>query len=375
MILMVSCDRSVPSFLGTVNCRPARNCADVGAMDVRLAVMKNVHLVIPDLFLPQEIAADVCAGLSLPALQKMLAQAQLQPLPPDTLEAWLCETFGVAEQAVAPVTLRADGIAPDAAYWLRADPVHLRLQRDQLVMQPQLPLVSDEAAQLCASLNAHFSDTGLSFFAPDAQRWYLRLDSAPEITTSPIAQVTGRNVHAYLPQGPDALRWHGIFNEIQMLFFEHAVNQAREARGELPINSVWLWGGGRAPEKLLRPFVSVYGDSPLALALAQTTGLPVAALQADAARFVARDEGDVLVVWEGLRDALQQGDLHAWRNELQRFESSCAAPLLAALSAGRISQLTLEIPHGVSSRRLVLTRAALWKLWRRSKPLARLIGG
>jgi hypothetical protein len=178
-----------------------------------------------------------------------------------------------------------------------------------------------------------------------------------------------------LPQGPDALRWHGIFNEIQMLFFEHAVNQAREARGELPINSVWLWGGGREPEKLLRPFARVYGDSPLALALAQTTGMSVAALQADAARFVASDEGDVLVVWDGLRDALQQGDLHAWRNELQRFEASCAAPLLAALSAGRISQLTLEVPHGISSRRLALTRAALWKVWRRSKPLARLIGG
>jgi len=335
--------------------------------------MKNVHVVIPDLFLPQEVADDVCAGLKLPALEKLLARADSQPLAAPTLEALLCEFFGVADQAIAPVTLRADGIAPDEAYWLRADPVHLRLQRDQLVMQPQQPLAADDAAQLCASLNAHFSDAGLQFFAPHPQRWYLRLDTAPQISTKPIAQVTGRNVHAHLPQGTDALRWHGIFNEIQMLFFEHAVNQAREARGELPINSVWLWGGGREQGKLLQPFFRMVGDSQLASALAQKAGIPFTPWSDDALRSVAHEEGDALIVWQDLRDALQQGDLHAWRNELQRFEASCAAPLLAGLSVGRIAQVTLDVPHGAGSQRLVLTRAGLWKLWRRHQPLARLI--
>ena len=36
---------------------------------VKLAVMKNVHLVVADLFLPKEFAAEVCAGLQLPALE------------------------------------------------------------------------------------------------------------------------------------------------------------------------------------------------------------------------------------------------------------------------------------------------------------------
>ncbi len=333
--------------------------------------MRSIHLVIPDLFLPQEVAAEACAGLVLPALEKLLARAQTEHMQVESLEAWMCKAFGVGGQAIAAVTLRADGMMPGAAYWLRADPVHLSIQRDQLILQPDVSLDAGEAAQLCASLNAHFAAEGLHFFAPHPQRWYLQLDFAPDMTTSILAQVSGRNVHAYLPQGPDALRWHGVLNETQMLLFGHAANQAREARGELPANSVWLWGGGRAEEQLARPYAKVCGDSGLAEAFARAAGIPCELMPEDAARCADANGGDVLVVWEGLRRAIQRGDLRAWRDSLQRFENCCAAPLKDALRTGRIAQLTIEVLQAGASRRFVLTRAAMWKLWQRPKPLAR----
>lgn len=336
--------------------------------DDKLATMKSALLVVPDLFLPKEIAADVCADLPLPALEKLLARAQPEPLSAESLEAWLCEAFGVDGQAIAPVTLHADGMEPGSSYWLRADPVHLRLQRDQLILQPDVPLSPDEAAQLCAGLNTHFTGDGLRFLAPHPQRWYLRLDAEPGMLTRPLAQVAGRNIHAHLPQGPNALRWHGVFNEIQMLFHEHAVNQAREERGELPVNSVWLWGGGQSVKPLLRPFAGVYGDSPLAAAFAQAAGIPSAALPDDVRDCAGEEEGEVLLVWEGLRRAIQCGDLHAWRASLQHFERCCVAPLMETLRAGRIARLTLDVPDSGIARRFVLTRGAAWKLWRRAKP-------
>ena len=332
---------------------------------------KNIHLLVPDLFLPQEVAGEACAGLALPALEWLLARAQPQPLAADTLEAWLCDMFGVSGQAIAPVTLLADGMLPGDACWLRADPVHVRMQREQMMLQADVVLNADEAAQLCASLNAHFAVDGLRFFAPHPQRWYLQLDSVPDMVTKPLAQAAGRNVHAHLPQGPDALRWHGMFNEIQMLFFEHAVNLAREARGELPINSVWLWGGGSAAGELRRQFTRVVGDSPLAAAFAQAADIPHAALPDDLGRCSADNEGNVLIVREGLRRALQQGDLTAWRDAVLRLEQNCVAPLRDALRAGRITRLTLDVPGAGVARRFVLTRGASWKLWRLSKPLAR----
>ena len=307
--------------------------------------------------------------LPVPTLEKLLVRAERQSLPETTLESWLCAAFGVQGQAIAPVTLLADGMQPGTAYWLRADPAHVQMQREQLILQPEIKVSKDEAAQLCDALNAHFSAEGLHFFAPHPQRWYLRLDTAADMVTYPPAQASGRNLRAFMPQGADALRWHQVFNEIQMLFFEHPVNQGRAVRGDLPINSVWLWGGGRTMEKLTRPFDRIVCDSPLVEAFAQVADIPCATLLHDANQY-AIEEGDELIVWDGLRRALRQGDLQTWRDSLQDLEQNIAAPLWQALRNGRIAHLTLDTMHADVAQRFVLTRNAPWKFWRLSKSLA-----
>ena len=327
----------------------------------------NCHVVVADLFLPADIAGEACAGLDLPALESLLARAQAAALTEDTLEEWLCRAFGVSDQAIAPVTLQSDGIPPEGYYWLRADPVHIQMQRDKMILHPEVTLTADEAAQLCASLNTHFAGHGLHFFAPRPQRWYLRLDSAPNMGTHTLAQVAGKNVHRHLPQGPDALRWHQIFNEIQMLFYDHAVNVARAERGGLPVNSVWFWGGGQATREWSQPFAEIITDNPLAEAFAQAAGIPCIALPDDMNRIGQSD--NQLIVWDGLRRALQRGELHAWRDAVLRFELSCVA-LKRALRAGRLSQLTFDVLNAGDARSFVSTRTASWKLWRVTKPLA-----
>lgn len=331
--------------------------------------MKKIHIVIPDLFLPQQLAAYASADLSLPALEKLLARAQVEPLKIDTLEAWLCDSFGVDGMAVAPLTLQTDGVQPGDAYWLRADPVGIGMQRDQMVLQADIALTEEEAAQLCESLNAHFAADGLHFLAPHPQRWYLQLDHQPAMETHPLPQVVGADIHAHLPFGADALRWHSVFNEIQMLFYEHAVNQAREQRGEVPVNALWLWGGGKLSEGLLHPFASVAGDSELSKAFAQAAGIPALIPADPMPAGWAEQSGDLLLVWEGLRSALQRADLGKWRTSVQQFEKVYAEPILAALAAGLVEQVTLDVLSEGASRRFVATRASLWKLWRLPMPL------
>ena len=266
---------------------------------------------------------------------------------------------------IAPVSAAFDGLGEGC--WLRADPVHLRLQRDQLVLLPNVEASAGEAAQLCAALNEYFAGQGMEFFAPHPQRWYMRLDQLPEIGTVPLSQAAGRNVRGLLPKGKEAMHWHRVFNEIQMLLFAHPVNEAREARGELPVNSLWLWGSGVniAPQKT---YDGVSSDEVLAGMFAAAAGIPFSGWPEQ-----WRDEengGRQLLVWTGLRSALQRGDLEAWRAALQEFETGYAQPLWRALRAGKISQLQVDILDGERVRHLLLKRADARAFWRRSEPLA-----
>ncbi|OGT00008.1 MAG: hypothetical protein A3F73_04140 [Gallionellales bacterium RIFCSPLOWO2_12_FULL_59_22] len=333
-----------------------------------------MHLLVCDLFLPEDVAAGVCAGLRLPALENMLARGT--PASPAStgegasLETLLCEAFGVQRQTqapIAPFSAAFDGLG-EGGGWLRADPVHLRLQRDQMVLLPETGIEAGEAGQLCAALNEHFAGQGMEFFAPHPQRWYIRVAALPDIETVPLSQAAGRNVRDLLPKGRQAAHWHRIFNEIQMLLFAHPVNEARETRGELPVNSLWLWGcgctGDASPQ---RAYDCVGSDETLAEMLAVATGITFAGWSAQ-----WRDEESCdrqLLVWVGLRQALRRGDLDAWRAALQEFETGYAQPLWRALRAGRIAQLQLDILGGSRVRRLLLPRSGAWSFWRRARPL------
>jgi hypothetical protein len=393
--------------------------------------MKSVHLVIPDLFLPKDFAAEVSADLSLPALQKLLGRGHGEVLVPAPLENLLCELFDIPSQGdapIAPISAAFDGLA--AGCWLRADPVHLRLQRDQMLALPIMEISAGEAGQMCASLNGHFAGQGMEFIAPHPQRWYVHLDALPRIRTTPFSQVIGGDVRRVLPTGEEAARWHQLFNEIQMLLFAHPLNEAREARGELPINSVWFWGGG-CDTLLIKPLATRLGepttpakslvmakpadcgssreaapcelgaydalyrggcgenavldknydvvssDDVLAEMFAKAAGVPFSAWPENLrdAENQWRDEdfsGKQLLVWTGLRSTLQSGDLAAWRAALQDFENSYAQPLWQALRAGKIAQLQLDILGVDSMRRVRLTRGDAWAFWRRSRRLAEL---
>lgn len=329
-----------------------------------------MHIVIPDLFLPHELMSEACSGLKLPALETIFARARQEPLAQRSLEAWLCNAFGVADSAIAPVTLLADGVEPGSSYWLRADPVHVYIRQNEMILETGAPLSADEAEGLCASLNAHFSGDGLRFFAPHPQRWYAQLDSDPAIQTHLLSQAAGRDIRTLLPQGEKALRWHAVLNEIQMLFHDHAVNQAREARGEPPINSVWLWGGGKMEKALACPYARVCGDGNLAEAFARAAGIAFVSLPDDA-NACGGKAGGTLLVWEGMQQATLRNDLQAWREVLLQFEQCCAAPLLGALRGGYIAQITLDVP-GEAAYRFMLNRNAAWKFWRRPKPFSQL---
>lgn len=334
------------------------------------------HLLIPALFPPatQTPENDPLNRVAVPALRTLLARGTASRSEPSDLEAWLCQAFGVARQQdfpVAPFALLADGLQAGEAYWLCADPVHLSIERDQLILTESstFSLSQAESDNLISALNNHFSHDGLHFFAPHPMRWYLRLDTPPAMATQTLMQTAGHNIHPRLPRGQDELRWRALINEVQMLLFEHPVNVAREHRGEAPINSVWPWGGGIFSAPPGGEFDHMWSDHALATGLAMASMSPYYALSANAREWLERAQpGNHLVVLDSLRPASLYGTPHAWRERLEALEHDWFAPLERALRKGA-TDLTLHAPTAAGTLRFDVSRGSLWKLWRRLRPL------
>ncbi|AOX99525.1 hypothetical protein [Jeongeupia sp. USM3] len=324
-----------------------------------------LHLVLPysDWAARDEIAA-FARSVSLPATAMLLGRGARRPARPEPLETWLANRCGLGDLPVAPLTMALDLPGEAPGFWLRADPVHLRVDRDRLLLVDagHFPLTQAEADGLCAGLNALYRDDGLRFVAATPSRWYLRLPADPGLVWSPIDAVLGRDVREHLPKGDGALRWHGLLNEIQMCLYNHPVNDARVAAGKPAIQSVWPWGGGQYPlaDKPVAPAQPVLSDLPLVAALTQHGGGQARPAPSD---FEAVS-GDAVVVLDTLRDGNLYGDAHAWLSAWLALETDWLAPALAALKGGRLDELAISMPEAGFA--VKVTQRTLWAFWRKA---------
>jgi hypothetical protein len=328
----------------------------------------NVHLAVPDLLWPDRETAAAADPGPLPALERLVARGRRKRGGAADLESWLLAEWR-AESAGA-YSLAADGGEPGDAYWARADPCSLRVTRDALVPidATLFQLSRAEADALVADLNRHFADRGLAFHPLQPERWYLHAATPGPYDGPPLAAARGRSL-AIRPGGAPGA---ALANEIQMLLHEHPVNAAREQRGEVPINAVWLWGGGRFARPAARPFRRVRTRDPLATGLALGSGAAVFPPADDAEQWLRAcgNDGVELLVLDALRDPASYGEVEQWRIRLGVLERDWFAPLAEALGRGRIGMITLHAIGRGGALDAETTRQDLRHFWRRRRPLA-----
>jgi hypothetical protein len=328
--------------------------------------------LIPHLFPTKQLLKAAAPDLRLPALQTLLARGTRQSCLAEGVEAALCTALGVERQQdwpLAPITLAADGGEARDAYWLRADPVHLRLMRDRIVLAngDALSLSREEADALADAIGQHFGDD-LRPLPLHPRRWYLRFPVAPNLSTTPLSVAVGRDIDPLLPRGGDAMRFRSQLNELQMLLHEHPVNQAREARGDLSVNSLWLWGGGQQPDSRTLS-IPIYTRDPEAQALGAFCSARVHALPAQLDAQLLKTEGIMLL--DGLSPSGQVGDACGWREALRELEKDWFVPLLGMLR--KIGPQGLRILDPVNGKALHLHARDAWKIWRRPHRLISLL--
>jgi hypothetical protein len=299
---------------------------------------------------------------AMPALQTLLSKGRREPLPTD-LTSCLFDLFHLQAEAgrdrpVAALGALGEGLDAAGGWWLRADPVHMVADRDQLYLSAcnALEVTRNEADELVAELNRLYAEDGWQFIAATPERWYLRLPRPLAMRTVPTAVAMGCRVGEALPQGDDALLFQRAMTEIQMLLHASPVNARRSEQGLLAVNSLWFWGGGELPAATAQSaWERVVANEPLVLGLARLYGIDT---ETPASTSLASAAVASRVLWQASVESLEQA------------EQALFAPLLAMLKSGELAELVILLP-GLG--RWQIERAALRRWWQRRKPLSSLL--
>jgi hypothetical protein len=271
-----------------------------------------MHLMIPHASALGEAGTHATQTLALPRLAALLGRldndstAGSDEYSPHTpLEQALAAQWGWtgAPLPFAAAQAADDGIAVGEQAWALLTPLHLSVGSDQITaFNPQaLKLDEAESRAFFDSLHGLFSaDEGWTLAWGAPTRWYVAHDSLADLQGASLERVINRNLDPWMPE---ARRLRSLQNELQMLLHRHAQNEAREARGELMLNSVWISGCGRAQPRPPRPD---------------------------------------LVIDSRLREPLINEDWAAWAEAWTQLDAGPLQQLLQRAEAGQAVELTLS---------------------------------
>ncbi|MBT9500163.1 MAG: hypothetical protein IV092_02885 [Burkholderiaceae bacterium] len=273
-----------------------------------------MHLLIPFTSALGDNATHTLKDLALPRLARalrlltpeepLLGSDEYSLTPPH--ERALAQAWGWSgADGCLPFAARhaqADGIATGELCWAELTPLHLLVGSDQISALDTATLSLDPSTSrgLFESLAELFpASEGWASAWGAPLRWYVGHESLRGLPCASLDRVMGRGVDPWMPE-PRRLRT--LQNEVQMLLHNHPLNDAREAKGLLPINSVWISGCG-----------------------------PAQAVQADA---------DLQTDWR-LRAPLLAGDWAAWAEAWALLDSGPVQDLLRAAEQRQDVRLTL----------------------------------
>ncbi|MCX7272474.1 MAG: hypothetical protein NTV19_04590 [Burkholderiales bacterium] len=330
--------------------------------------------------------AGVRAGLPvppLPGLSALLARGRIasdrslegDPVAELPEDAWLRERLSIPE----PVSVQALECVihdvPMPCWRLTPCQLHLGMDHAMLIDPGQLRLTADESAALAAAAAPAFEAMGLTLRAPCPEVWFA---SGPpwSLTACAWTLASGRNISAYEPRGARARDWRRLLTEVQMLWYEHPVNVAREQAGQRPVNALWLDGfASEAPPPGSGLMVSA---SPVLTGAARAAGwdtrhAPGAAQALAPAPGAAGQPIIIDLPW--WRAPRRLGDAPAWQEAWQSFEDwlqAGQAPLARAADQRRLRVVL------TGERRLLTLDSAptsRWRFWQRLDVRSAINGG
>lgn len=332
--------------------------------------MRSLTVYIPGLFGP-DIAIHPDDLPSLPSLNWMLSKGNHQSLKLSSASYGLCELFGLTakEENDLPIAaisrLTDDNQHPDGI-WLRADPVHVRADRDGLILidNNQFTISQHDALALAADINMILKPYELELEVPVPYRWYLRIKDELNIKTIPVDSIVGRDILPFMPSGDDRINLIQLMNDIQMTLHDSDVNKKRQQEKMLPINSLWFWGCGELPKIIERQWSFIVSDEMLAKGLSMIAATPFTDLP-DNYRGIKNTDTSYsgLIVINAFQKFCHYHDLEGWLEALMNYEANWFSPLMAALKSREIDRLHIKTDINA----ITLDKGSRYKFWKKQK--------
>ncbi|MGN6656361.1 MAG: phosphoglycerate mutase [Rhodanobacter sp.] len=232
-------------------------------------------------------------SVAVPLQLWLPALAHFEPAHP--LRAWLARAdrlpdggrgylgglgdhFPGVDGGVPAAAITRQFLAGDAgdALWLSADPAWVEPDMNgvRLLACGRMQLDMETARALAEPLRPVFDEAGMSLEISAPDHWHLRLPAEmPVPSFAAPEQALGGDHAQHQPQRAEGRRWRVLLNDIQVLLHQQPLNARRRARGMSPVNSLWLWGGGRLPEACRSALAGVVSDDLLLRALAARAGI------------------------------------------------------------------------------------------------------
>jgi len=329
--------------------------------------MASITLVVPFGLPPAEFAADLVRSVQAPALATLVSRSKTHACHAFDVdsrvlphEGWLAQHLN-APGAGAPLSaavMQGYGAAQGAGHWFLMHPIHVQAARNHLVMQDRraLQLGEEESRTLFDAVQPFFAEDGKQLVYGDAQTWFMRADDWAGLATASPDAAAGSNMAAWMPSGDVARAFRRLQNEVQMLWHSHPVNAARQERGLPAVNSFWLWAGASAPAPAAQNLATAHAPDWLA-ALA-----PPALRDAGPEQLLAAKDGTAVLCH--LLPAGLSGDWSEWLLGMAALDKDWFAPMLAALRAGRISELALVFSHRDGWSEFRTGKMSLRQFWR-----------
>ena len=275
---------------------------------------------------PQELLASILGKLNLPYSDQGLGALRMWGQTGDRPTVWIAA----------------------------ADPVYLEPRLDHICLHSlgSDSVPASDLRPLFDHLQSVLGEDAGYGFARVGSCGYLRAADPVSTAIMPSYVVHGDMPNEHMPTGEESGTYRNLVSEVEMALHDHEVNLRRQEQGLQPINGLWFWGGGLAPEQKTEPRPPLFAEDPLLKGywLSKTAvvepwpGTIEGCLEQSVAGFVA------VVPAQDDPELLEQ----------------CLTELRAALHSERLSRLTLVFRDGIEAT--VLGKHA-WRRWRTSSAL------